>query len=155
MQKSKSEEVHIHTQKSKQKFILNFFVLGNLLKSAPSAIKAISSGELRVLRDFAKVWLLSQQFWRLTFRFSICKRVKFLFQSGDGSICTQDNYSLWYWWASCHRDINNSQTLPKALRSNAYGWPYLILKTTVNYALVSLWQKLYLDQLRKENLKQY
>ena len=53
MQKSKSEEVHIHRQKSK-KLILDYCVLGNLLKSAQSARKAISSGELRVLRDFAK-----------------------------------------------------------------------------------------------------
>ena len=51
---SKSEEVHIRTQKSEKKLILDYCVLGNLLKSAPSARKAISSGELRVLRDFAK-----------------------------------------------------------------------------------------------------
>ena len=38
----------------KKELILDYCVLGNLLKSARSARKAISSGELRVLRDFAK-----------------------------------------------------------------------------------------------------
>ena len=41
-------------RKRVKKLILDYCVLGNLLKSAPSARKAISSGELRVLRDFAK-----------------------------------------------------------------------------------------------------
>ena len=40
--------------KERKKLILDYCVLGNLLKSAQSARKAISSGELRVLRDFAK-----------------------------------------------------------------------------------------------------
>ena len=42
-------------RKRVKKLILDYCVLGNLLKSAPSARKAISSEERRVLRDFAKV----------------------------------------------------------------------------------------------------
>ena len=57
-------------------------------------------------------------------------------------------------WLACQYNLNNSQTMlahwerssqHKALKPDAYSWPYFIF-TTLNYALVCLWEKLYLDQ---------